>query len=81
MCCEETETKCRDESEIEICISEAEVGTAIDKLNSGKALDEYGLGPGPVSSDRSKRTLRIGASSCLRFCRTTGLILSGSDAF
>ena len=46
MRCEETETKCCDESEIEICISEAEVGTAIDKLNSGKALDEYGLAPG-----------------------------------
>ena len=41
--CEETETKCREESETEVCISEAEVGSAIDKLNNGKSLDEYGL--------------------------------------
>ena len=41
--CEETETKCRVESETEVCISEAEVGTAIDKLYSGNTLYEYGL--------------------------------------
>ena len=41
--CNETETKCRDESETEVCIAEAEVGSAIVKLNSRKTLDEYGL--------------------------------------
>ena len=42
--CEETETKCREESETEVCISEAEVGSAIDKLNNGKSLDKLNNG-------------------------------------
>ena len=48
----------------------------------GETLAEFEIrGTAPDPSERSKRTLRIGASSSLSSCRTTGLILSGPAAF
>ena len=48
----------------------------------GETLAEFHIGgTAPDSSERSKRTFRIGASSTLSSCRTTGLILSGPAAF
>ena len=51
-------------------------------LNMGETMAEFHISDtAPDSSERSKRTLRIVASSTLKSCRTTGLILSGPAAF
>ena len=48
----------------------------------GDTLDEFHIfGIAPDSNERSIRTLRIGINSFLNACNTTGLILSGPDAF
>ena len=51
-------------------------------LNMGEILAEFHIdGTAPDSSERSKTTLRIGASFTLSSCRTKGLILPGTAVF